>query len=190
MRIFVAGASGVIGRALVPLLVAAGHDVTGTSRSEERAPLLRELGAEAAVVDVYDAEALRDAVAAARPEVVIHELTDLPDVFHMSALEANARIRREGTRNLVEAALAAGARRMLVQSTAFPTGEATEEMERLVTSTPGLEGVVLRYGMFYGPGTYNEDAPAEGPVVSVEHAAAKTVEALDWPPGIYEVLDL
>ena len=73
----------MIGRALVPLLVAAGHEATGTTRSEERAPLLRELGAEPAVVDVYNAEALRDTVVAARPEVVIHELTDLPDVFHI-----------------------------------------------------------------------------------------------------------
>lgn len=189
MRIFVAGATGVIGRELVPLLVAAGHDVTGTTRSEGRAALLRELGAAPVVLDVYDAAALRDALAAAGAEAVIHELTDLPDVFHESALAANARIRREGTRNLVDAALAAGARRMLVQSTAFPTGEATEEMERLVTTTPGLDGIVLRYGQFYGPGTYYEDSVPDEPRVSVRRAAEQTVEALDWQPGVYEVVD-
>lgn len=189
MRIFVAGASGVIGRALLPLLVAARHDVTGTTRSPANVELLRGLGAAPVVVDVYDARALRDAVVAARPEVVIHELTDLPDVFHESALAANARIRREGTRNLVDAALAAGVPRMLVQSTAFPTGEATEEMERLVTTTPGLEGVVLQYGQFYGPGTYYEDTVPDEPRVAVVRAAEQTVAALDWPPGIYEVVD-
>jgi nucleoside-diphosphate-sugar epimerase len=194
MRIFVAGASGVIGRALVPLLVARGDDVTGMTRSAEKASLLESLGAAPVVCDVYDRDAVVAAVAAARPEVVVHELTDLPDVFDDAALAANERIRREGTANLVEAALAAGARRMLAQSTAFPTGPATAELERLTTQTPRLEGVVLRYGYFYGPGTYHPGAPADGdlppePRVSIRRAAEQTVEALDWEPGIYEIVD-
>lgn len=189
MRIFVAGASGVIGRELVPLLVARGHDVTGMTRTAANTALLESLGATPVVCDVYDADELRDAVVAARPEVVINELTDLPDVYDAGRLEANARIRREGTPNLVNATLAAGATRMLAQSTAFPAGVATEELERLVTRTPGLDGVVLRYGLFYGPGTYYPHEPPRGPHVSVQRAAEQTVEALTWPPGIYEVVD-
>lgn len=191
MRIFVAGASGVVGRELVPLLVARGNEVTGMTRSTGKAALLESLGATPVVCDVYDRDTLVRAVTAARPEVVIHELTDLPDVFDDAALPANARIRSEGTPNLVAAALAAGATRLLAQSTAFPTGPATEELERLTTQTPGLEGVVLRYGYFYGPGTYHpgpDDLPPE-PRVSVRRAAEQTVEALAWPPGIYEVVD-
>lgn len=191
MRIFFAGASGVIGRELVPLLVARGHDVTGMTRSPEKAALLESLGAAPVVCDVYDREALVSAVTAARPEAVIHELTDLPDVFDEAARTANARIRSEGTPNLVAAALAAGATRLLAQSTAFPSGPATEELERLTTRTPGLEGVVLRYGRFYGPGTYHPepgDLPPE-PRVSVRRAAEQTVEALAWPRGVYEIVD-
>jgi nucleoside-diphosphate-sugar epimerase len=189
MRIFVAGASGVIGRELLPLLVARGHEVTGTTRTPAKVPLLESLGATPVVCDVYDRDALRAAVVAARPEVVIHELTDLPDVYDAGRLESNARIRREGTPNLVEATLAAGATRMLAQSTAFPAGVATDALERLVTRTPGLDGVVLRYGLFYGPGTYYPDELPEGPRVSLQRAAEQTVEALAWPPGIYEVVD-
>jgi uncharacterized protein YbjT (DUF2867 family) len=189
VRIFVAGASGAIGRQLLPLLVARGHVVVGMTRTPAKAPLLRDLGAEPVVCDVYDRDALVEAVVAARPDVVVHELTDLPDVFDEAALPANARIRREGTANLVTAALAAGASRLLAQSTAFPTGHATEELERLVTQTPGLEGVVLRYGYFEGPGTYHLDERAPEPRVSVVTAAERTVEALDWPPGIYEVVE-
>lgn len=189
MRIFVAGASGVVGRALVPLLVAAGHDVTGLTRSPEKRELLAGLGAEPVVCDVYDEPELQAAVAAARPELVVHELTDLPDVFDERALEANARIRRDGTANLVAAALAAGASRLVAQSTAFPTGPSTEQHERLVLSTPGLDGVVLRYGRLYGPDTYSYPGLPEPPRVSVDRAAAETVRLLDAAPGIYEVVE-
>ena len=123
MRIFLAGASGAIGRRLVPLLIAAGHDVTGTTHSVEAARKLEAAGVRPAIVDVYDATALERAAIDARPEVVVHQLTDLPQTFDEKEVAAsyprNARIRVEGTRNLVAAARAAAARRFVVQSIAF-----------------------------------------------------------------------
>ncbi len=117
MRIFLAGASGTIGRRLTPLLIAAGHVVTGTTRSAAKAEELKALGGEAVVVDVFDAAALRDAVLRARPQVVIHQLTDLPDLLDPARLNEvlarNSRLRIEGTANLVAAAQAAGARRLI-----------------------------------------------------------------------------
>ena len=123
MRIFLAGASGAIGRRLTPLLRAAGHDVTGMTRATKTARELEAAGVHAVVVDVFDADALKHAVMRARPEIVIHQLTDLPRVFDEAQLAAsyprNARIRSEGTRNLIAAAQAAAARRFIVQSIAF-----------------------------------------------------------------------
>src|SRR5581483_1792627 len=119
-RIFVAGASGAVGRRLIPLLRDAGHQVLGTTRTEDKVALLRELGAEAVVINVFDAAALSRAVVASRPDVIIHQLTDLPkdlDPGQMQeAIVRNARIREEGTRNLVKAALAAHVRRLVAQS--------------------------------------------------------------------------
>src|SRR5262245_14736859 len=123
MNVFVAGASGVIGRPLVRLLVAAGHTVTGTTRSRDRAPTIEALGARAVVADVYDVMALHDAMLACKPDVVINQLTDLPDARDPAQIVAsragNAHIRTEGTRNLMAAAGAAGARRAIAQSIAF-----------------------------------------------------------------------
>src|ERR1700730_10032601 len=124
MRIFLAGASGAIGRRLMPLLLNAGHDVTGMTRSADAARELEAGGIRPAGVDVFDADALKRAVAAARPDVVMHQLTDLPRVLDddaqlAAAYPRNARIRTEGTRNLVAAALAAEARRFIVQSVAL-----------------------------------------------------------------------
>ena len=123
MRIFLAGASGAIGRRLVPLLIVAGHDVAGTTRSADAAGKLEAAGVRPAIVDVYDATALERAAIDARPEAVVHQLTDLPQSFDEKALAAsyprNSRIRVEGTRNLIAAARAAGAQRFVVQSIAF-----------------------------------------------------------------------
>jgi nucleoside-diphosphate-sugar epimerase len=123
MNIFVAGATGVIGIPLLKLLHEAGHAVTGTTRSQGKVATIEALGAQAAVVDVFDADALKRAVAAAKPEVVIHQLTDLPDVIdpnQRAAMSArNSRLRSEGTRNLMAAAKAAGVRRVVAQSIAF-----------------------------------------------------------------------
>ena len=187
MRVFVAGATGAIGRPLVRLLLERGHEVSGLTRDPAKAPTLPN----PVVCDVYDAERLQAAVRAFAPELVLHQLTDLPDELDRleEALAGNARIRTEGHRNLLAAA--AGAK-LLAQSVAFPVsgaaGEAVEELER---TTLAVGGVVLRYGIFYGPGTYSEGSgrlPAP-PRVHVETAALRTVEALDAPSGIIEVVD-
>lgn len=182
MRIFVAGATGAVGRRLVPLLVERGHEVTGTTRTPSKAASIRAAGAEPAVVDALDAAALKDAVVASEPEVVVHELTAIPPAFDMrrfaQAFATTDRLRTEGTDNLIEAARAVGARRIVAQSFAAwsyerrggpvkteedppdadpPEGvrrtvEALGHLERAVTGS-GLEGLVLRYGWFYGPGS-------------------------------------
>jgi nucleoside-diphosphate-sugar epimerase len=189
MRVFVAGASGVIGVRLVPLLVAAGHEVAGMTRSLGKVERLRALGAEPIVCDAFDAAALRDAVVAFQPEAVVNELTDLPDE-QAATNEPNARMRREGTRNLLAAAEAARASRFVAQSIAWQlpgdAGAAVAELERLVLAA---DGVVLRYGRLYGPGTYYEDEEPEPPRVHVEEAARRTVPALYAASGIVEVTD-
>ncbi|HEX5896713.1 MAG TPA: NAD(P)-dependent oxidoreductase [Thermoleophilaceae bacterium] len=236
MRVFVAGASGALGRPLVPKLVAAGHEVTGMTRSDSKAEAIRRAGARAAVVDVFDADALRGAVEEARPDVIVHELTALPDRIDYrkeDTYAATNRVRTEGTRNLIAAARAAGARRFVCQSIAFAYrmdghGLKTEddpllteapgafgsgvsalrEMEEMVLGTDGLDGLVLRYGFFYGPGTYYADdgsstkdvrrrrLPIVGKgsgvfsFVHVDDAAHATVSAVErGAPGIYNVTD-
>ena len=192
MRVFLAGASGAIGRQLVPKLVAAGHTVAGTTRSESKVAMLRGLGAEPVVIDVYDAKRLREAVVACAPELIMHQLTDLPqDPAQISAKGAdNARIRTEGTCNLIAAAQAAAAPRFLAQSIAWRLAReahtSVEEHERMVLHEGG---VVLRYGAFYGPGTYHEKDQPEPPRIHVAEAARRTVELLEAPSGVIEVVE-
>src|SRR5688572_3236175 len=123
MRVFVAGATGVIGRSLVPQLRAAGHDVVGMTRSAERAGALAKQGAEAVVCDAFDADGVQRAVVEAQPEVVVNQLTDIPKALNPrkfeEQFETNDRLRTEGTGNLMRAAQAAGARRLISQSIAF-----------------------------------------------------------------------
>ncbi len=191
MRIFLAGATGVLGRRLVSLLVANGHQVTGMTRSPDKVELLAALGAEPVVVDVFDADALAAAVVEARPDMVLHELTDLPDDAAQIRARpgANARVRREGTRNLVAAARAAGADRFLAQSVAWPIeGDGGDAVIDLEQQTLAIGGVVLRYGQFYGEGTYHP-TPPEPPRVEIDLAAIKTVAALDAPSGVVTILD-
>jgi nucleoside-diphosphate-sugar epimerase len=215
-RILLAGATGAIGRRLTPLLRDAGHYVAGTTRSAAKADALRALGAEPIVVDVFDADALSRAAMAVRPDLVIHQLTDLPpglDPARMGAAVAgNARIRDEGTRNLVRAALAAGAHRFIAQSIAWayaPGGEPHTEDDPLDTGadgsraisvggvialeaqtlhSPPLVGVVLRYGQLYGPGT-GADTPAGASPVHVDAAAYAALLAVDRGAGIYNVAE-
>ena len=187
MRVFVAGATGVIGMRLVPLLVAAGHEVTGMTRTPEKADLLRQLGAEPFVADVYDRAALGRIVA----DAVVDELTDLPDDEQelLAHAERNTRIRREATRNLLAAS--EGAPRFLVQSVAWDLGgdrgAAVEEMEQMVLDRGG---VVIRYGQLYGPGTFYEGEPPDPPRVHVDEAARRTVELLDAESVVVTVVDV
>jgi uncharacterized protein YbjT (DUF2867 family) len=193
MRIFLAGASGVIGTRLVPLLVEAGHVVAGTTRSAAKAERVHGLGAEPVVVDVFDAEALREAVVAFAPDLVMHQLTDLPDsAAEIPARAAgNARIREEGTANLIAAAQAAGAPRFLAQSIAWTPAAGNESRERLESQTLAYEGtgVVLRYGQFYGLGTYYESEPPDPPRIEIGAAACRTASSLEAPSGVIEIVD-
>jgi nucleoside-diphosphate-sugar epimerase len=192
MRIFLAGATGVIGQRLVLLLLAGGHRVAGMTRSPEKANQLRALGVEPVVCDVFDAAALEEAVGSFRPDAVLNELTDLPD--DESSLpafrRANARIRREGTRNLLAASRRADVERFLAQSVAWRLpgdgGAAVDELERSVLEAGG---VVLRYGRFYGPGTYYELTPPPVPRVHVDEAARRTVEALGASSGVLAIVE-
>jgi nucleoside-diphosphate-sugar epimerase len=181
MRIFLAGATGAIGRRIVPLLLAEGHQVTGMTRSPERARELEAAGAQSAVADALDRAAVSAAVTQARPEVVIHQLTAIPALIDPRTIERDFaltnRLRSEGTRHLVAAAREAGARRLIAQSIAFayaprPPGTVHVESDPLLSaqqapksfkstaralgeleqSVLGASGIVLRYGYFYGPG--------------------------------------
>lgn len=192
MRIFLAGASGVIGVRLIPLLVRDGHQIAGMTRSPGKAAALRELGAEPVVCDVFDTSALIQAVTAFGPELVMHQLTDLPDQVERIAEFAtrNNRIRTEGTRNLLAAAAQAGATRFLAQSIAWTPpagGEAVAEHERLVLDA---DGVVIRYGTFYGPGTYSGPGRIPPPPrIHIDQAARRTVALLNAPPGLVVVTE-
>jgi nucleoside-diphosphate-sugar epimerase len=216
MRIFLAGATGAIGRRLVPLLLQAGHKVTGTTRKAENANELQRAGVAPVVLDVFDTGAVTAAMRATKPEVVIHQLTDLPHEFDEALIAAsyakNARIRTEGTRNLVAAAQAAAARRFIVQSIAFgyaaggephpetdplnlsdPTRAVTikgaADMERQVLAASGLEGVILRYGLLYGPRTWHAE-PTRKPGLHVDAAAHAALLVLTrGAAGIYNIAD-
>jgi nucleoside-diphosphate-sugar epimerase len=238
MRVFVAGATGAIGRPLVHQLREAGHEVVGTTRSPERADGLREQGVEPAVLDARDTDALRAAVMEAEPEVVINQLTNLPDKinYRKPAETFGSSNELRGVVGPVLAGLAAeaGARRLISQSVCFyyaSTGKrahgeedpllelppevplsqgitAQTALERATLETPGLEGIVLRYGYFYGPGarsvpggfTVDEVRRRRYPIVGdgtgifslvhVEDAAGATVAAVErGTPGIYNACD-
>ena len=214
-RILVAGAGGVIGRRLCPLLIGDGWSVTGTTRSTEKMPVLRELGVEPALVDVFDEQALIDIVRQVQPDIVIHQLTDLPpglDPVKMAeARIRNARLREIGTRNLVAAAAASGVKRLIAQSIAFAyapglmpyredsplnlsdedaglTARAVACLEQQVLDAP-LEGIVLRYGKLYGPGTGFTKPPAGG-ALHVDAAADAARRAVTrGGAGIYNVAE-
>jgi nucleoside-diphosphate-sugar epimerase len=216
MRIFVAGAAGAIGKRLVPLLLEAGYYVVGTTRSPSKAETLRAAGVEPVVVDAFNAQALARAVAVARPNVVIHQLTDLPAGLAPDRMaegtRRNARMRSDGTRNLVVAARAVGVPRLIAQSIAWlyapgpePHSEddpldlhaadsraitvgGVETLERLTLTTPGVDGVVLRNGHLYGPNTGSTATP-EPPSVHVDAVAHATVLAIEKGHGIYNVAD-
>src|SRR3954447_7973128 len=187
-RVFVAGATGLIGVRLVELLVDAGHAVAGLTRTPAKAELLTSLGAQPVVADAFDREALVRAVRAFGPDVVMHQLTDLPD--DLADLEAahrtHARMVREGTRNLVHAASGA---RVVAQSIAWePDAETARAYAELEATVLGAGGAVLRFGQFYGPGTYYESAPPDPPRIHVDTAARRAYEAMD-AEGVITVVD-
>jgi nucleoside-diphosphate-sugar epimerase len=231
MNIFIAGGSGAIGRALVPMLVAAGHRVIAMTRSTDRVQLLKAMGAEAVIGDVFDRAGLTELVVNAKPDVVIHQLTAF-GAKDGDPLAETIRVRIEGTRNLVDAALAAKARRFIAQSISFicspagsgltdettplyldasptirPLAHAVSELERQTLEASGIEGVVLRYGWFYGPGTNydpNDSIPRairKGRMaivgagagtysfVRIHDAALATMKALSQGKGIYNIVD-
>jgi len=226
MNVFVAGGSGAIGVPLVRALLAAGHQVTALTRSAANADVLRGLGATPAIGDALDAEALRRAVVAARPTHVIHQLTALPKGGPRSARELGPtnRLRTEGTRHLIAAAVAAHAQRIIIGSFAMFRGvapadappdvreaaEAVTSMEQQTieaTRDGRIEGMVLRYGLFYGPlagSTVQMIAMARRrmlprirhdhsllPCIHVDDAASATVAALDHgqPGAVYDIVD-
>ena len=215
-RIFLAGAAGAIGNRMIPILRDAGHTVVGTTRSAAKVDTLRSLGVEGVLVDVFDAERLSRVMEAARPDVVIHQLTDLPPGLDPSQMtegtQRNARMRSKGTQNLVAAALGAGVRRLVAQSIAWmyaPGREPHSEddpldinaggiraitvagvatLERLTISSPPIDGVVLRYGHLYGPGTGSNSA--EAPALHVDAAAWAAVLAIEKAQrGIYNIAE-
>ncbi|MCV4232782.1 NAD(P)-dependent oxidoreductase [Virgibacillus sp. LDC1] len=222
MKIFVAGSTGVIGQRLLPKLVQAGHEVTGMTHNPQRKGLIESWGARAIVADAFDRQGMIAAIGEVRPDVVIHQLTSLSQWN----LEDNARIRMEGTRHLVEAAQIHGVTRMIAQSIAwaYEPGEhpAAEDapldiqapaprkstidgiisLEHAVVQMPNH--VILRYGMFYGPGTWYDAngvmaekvrtraLPATDGVISflhIEDAANAALQALDWPAGPVNIVD-
>jgi nucleoside-diphosphate-sugar epimerase len=233
MRIFVAGASGAIGQPLVAELVRRGHEVTGMTRSEAGARRLTDMGTAVARVSAFDAAAVEQALRGARAEVVIDELTSLPqDPSKMAAAAPGDRkLRIEGGGNLLRAAMACGVRRYIQQASGFflepGSGLADESAGLAVNASPGvalsartyadlearvlnageMEGVVLRYGFFYGPGTWYhpEGASAdqarrqEIPIIGdgggvwswvhIKDAAVATADTLTAPPGVYNVAD-
>lgn len=182
----------MIGVRLLPLLVADGHEVAAMTRSPGKLDGLVALGGQPVVCDVFDRDALSMGVASFAPDMVIHQLTDLPD--SLEQLEQyhsrNDRIRTEGTRNLVAAAAAADVSRFLAQSIAWrppgARGDVVDEHERLVLD---VGGVVIRYGQLYGPGTFYEDELPDHPRIRVDEAAAATRRLLDAPPGIVTITD-
>jgi nucleoside-diphosphate-sugar epimerase len=238
MRVFLLGGSGAVGRRLVPLLVTSGHQVVATTRTPAKTAGLAALGATPVIADGLDRAALAEAVAAARPDVIVHQATAIPaglDLRHFGrSFALTSRLRSEGTDNLLAAARAAGVPRLIAQSyTGWPNARtggpvkseddpldpapavpmrqalaAIRHLESAVTSTPGIDGVVLRYGSLYGPGT--SIGPDSGQVTAlvrqrrlpivgggggiwsfthIDDAAGATVAALDRGHGVYNIVD-
>jgi len=235
MKILIAGASGAIGRPLVHGLRANQHEVFALSRAPDSAPALQEIGAEPVIADALDAAAVKSALERIRPHAVMNELTSLPRHYTPAEMKAAAerdrKIRVDGNINLLAALRDAGVRRYLLQSSGFwyapgmglagesvpfissasPGVEAGArtylELEARASATPGIEVVALRYGFFYGPGTWytregdigdqvrQQQVPIIGmgqgvySFVHIDDAAGATAAALDCPPGAYNIVD-
>ena len=235
MRILIAGATGAIGRSLVRRLRADQHEVFALTRSPDSAPALKQIGAAAIIADALDAAAVKAAVGRIRPDAVINELTSLPRHYTAAEMKAAAerdrKVRVEGNINLLAALRDAGVRRYLLQSSGYwyapGSGLADEsvpfissassrveasartyrELEARASATPAIEFVALRYGFFYGPGTWytregdigdqvrQQQVPIIGEgqgvysFVHIDDAAGATAAALECPPGAYNIVD-
>jgi nucleoside-diphosphate-sugar epimerase len=184
LRILFAGATGVLGRAALPHLRR--FQVTGLTRSPDRVDLLRQLGVEPAVCDIYDSEALLTLAQEVRPQVVVNFVTDLA----AGSSEANNRVRQEGGENVLNAAKATCASRLVVESVAFEVGaeaaRALEQLEHGARSFPA-DHLILRFGRLWGPNTFYE-TPPKSPTIHIEEAGAVAAQLLiDAPPGTYEI---
>jgi nucleoside-diphosphate-sugar epimerase len=182
VRILFAGASGVLGRATLPHLDR--HEVVALTRSPEKLQVLRELGPEAALCDVFDTEALRNLALRVRPQAVVNFVTNLAE----ASAAANSRARREGGANLLNSATVSGAARLVVESVAFElegdAGKAVEELEQSARRFPG-ERLILRFGRLWGPGTAYE-TPPQPPTIHVEKAGAEAARLItEAPPATY-----
>jgi nucleoside-diphosphate-sugar epimerase len=239
MKVFVAGATGALGTQLVPLLVAKGHEVVGMTRTDAKRDQLRRVGARPVVADALDADAVGRAVGEAEPDVIVHQLTAIPPKINMRRFEREFaltnRLRTEGTDHLLSAGRAAGVKRVVAESNAAvyartggpvkgedaaldddpppemrPGLAALRHLEAAVTGAPWTEGVALRYGWLYGPGTSIALEPLGSQIellrkrqvpivgrgtgiwsfVHIEDAATATVAAVEGgPAGIYNVVD-
>src|SRR5215467_2972137 len=235
MRILIAGATGAIGRPLVPRLRANQHKVFAIARSPDSAPALKEIGAEPVIADALDAAAVKAAVGLIPPDAVINELTSPPRHYTpadmKAAAERDRKVRTEGNINLLAVLRDAGVRRYVLQSSGFwyapgpgladesvplissasrgveASARTYQELEARASATPGIEFVALRYGFFYGPGTWytregdigdqvrQQQVPIIGKgqgvysFVHIDDAAAATAAALQCPPGAYNIVD-
>jgi nucleoside-diphosphate-sugar epimerase len=192
MRIFLAGATGLIGIRLLPLMLADGHVVAAMTRTQGKIDGLRAAGVTPLLCDVFDQNALTTAVKDFQPDLIVHQVTDLPDQFEKlpDFLAGNNRVRSEGTRNLLAAAQAANASGFVAQSIAWRSGPGTgpvlEAHENAVISAGGI---VLRYGQFYGPGTFYERDPPPAPRIHIDDAARRTMPFLVGPSGTFTITD-
>ena len=188
MRIFLAGATGVIGVRLIPLMLAEGHVVAAMTRTPEKMDGLRAAGVIPVLCDLFDPKSLTAAVKDFRPDVIAHQVTDLPDEIGKLSkfLAATDRVRSEGTRNLLAAAQAVNASGFIAQSIAWDGGPVIEAHENAVLSAGGT---VLRYGRFYGPGTYYENELPPAPRLHIDAVARHTMPFFAGPRGIFTITD-
>jgi len=192
MRIFLAGGTGVIGIRLLPLMLAEGHVIAAMTRTRGKIDGLRASGVIPVLCDLFDQASLVAAVKDFQPDVIVHQVTDLPDQIEKLAdfLPGNNRVRSEGTRNLLTAAQAVKASGFVAQSIAWRTGPGTGPvLDAHENEVISAGGTVLRYGLFYGPGTFFENDPPPPPRIHVDDAARRTLPFLAGPRGIFTITD-
>jgi hypothetical protein len=192
MRIFLAGATGVIGIRMLPLMLAERHVIAAMTRTPGKINGLRAAGVNPVLCDLFDQKSLIAAVKDFQPDIIVHQVTDLPDEIEKLAdfLPRNNRVRGEGTENLLAAARAANASGFLAQSIAWRSGPGTGPvLDAHENGVVSAGGTVLRYGRFYGPGTFYEIDPPPPPRIYIDDAARRTMPFLVGPRGIFTITD-